>query len=174
MSATQKPTLSKPYVLPRTEAVYDIWFPSSREAPGRDRAKLIGAQTDGRLAQVHLVEPRGAAPPAHFHHDADETIYVIDGRVSVFLGEEQVEADRGAFLFVPKGAVHTWLVHSEHAELFLSLAPAGLEGFFAEVGFAVTPGVPTPRALDVDLQDMNQRAEADGVEFVGPPPTLDD
>jgi quercetin dioxygenase-like cupin family protein len=174
MGTIEKQTRNGPYVLTRDSGLYDVWFPSTPEARGRYRAKVAGAQTEGRLSQVHLVEPRGAAPPIHFHHDADETIYVIDGEINVFLDDERIDAGPGAFLFVPKGAVHTWLVRSQQAELFLSLAPAGLEGFFAEVGSAVIPGEPMPSGTDVDLQEMNRRAEAYGVEFVGPPPTLDD
>ena len=173
MSTIQQPVATHPYVLPATSGVYDVWFPSTPRAPGRYRAKVVGAQTDGRLSQVHIVEPRGAAPPRHLHHDADETLYVIDGEVSVFLGDERVEAGAGAFLFVSRGAVHTWLVRSEQAEILVSLAPAGLEGFFAEVGVPAVPGESNPSHMDVDLQEMNRRAEAYGVEFVGPPPTLD-
>jgi quercetin dioxygenase-like cupin family protein len=174
MSTDEKPIASEPYVLSGDAGVYDIWFPSNPRAPGRYRAKVAGEQTESRLSQVHLVEQRGAAPPVHLHHNADETLYVIDGDVSVFLGDERIEAGPGAFVFVPKGAVHTWLVRSQQAELFLSLAPAGLEGFFAEVGVPAVPGEPSPGPMDVDPQDMNRRAEPYGVEFLGPPPTLDD
>ncbi len=75
---------------------------------------------------------------------------------------------------MPKGAVHTWLVRSEDAEALITLAPSGLEGFFAEVGVPVVPGEPNPSQVEVDLEEMNRKAEAYGVEFVGPPPTLDE
>jgi quercetin dioxygenase-like cupin family protein len=174
MSTVEKPILSEPYVLSRHAGVYDVWFPSTPQARARYRAKVAGEQTQGRLSQIHLVEPRGAAPPVHLHHDADETLYVIEGDVSVFLGDDRIEAGPGAFIFVPRGAVHTWLVRSEQAELFLTLVPAGLEGFFAEVGSAAITGEPMPREMDVDTDELNRRAEAYGVEFRGPPPTLAD
>ena len=85
---------NKAYVLAEDAGVYDIWFPSVPREPGRYRAKVAADQTAGRLSQVHMVERRGAAPPVHMHHDADETLYVIDGEVSVFLGDERVEAER--------------------------------------------------------------------------------
>lgn len=164
---------NKAYVLAEDAGVYDIWFPSVPREPGRYRAKVAAEQTAGRLSQVHMVERRGAAPPVHMHHDADETLYVIDGEVSVFLGDERIEAGAGSYVFVPKRAVHTWLVRSRQASMLLTLAPAGLEGFFAEVGLPASPGEPS-KPIDVDLQEMNRRAEAYGVEFLGPPPTLDD
>lgn len=172
MSTVQKPT-ARGYVSPREAGVYDIWFPSTPRDPGRYRAKVVGAQTEGRLAQVHMIEHRGAAAPLHLHHDADETFYVMDGEMSVFLGDERIEARAGSFVFVPRLTVHSWLVVSEQAEALLTLAPAGLEAFFAEAGVAAVPGEPHP-TIEVDLDEMNRRAEAFGVEFVGPPPTLDD
>jgi mannose-6-phosphate isomerase-like protein (cupin superfamily) len=174
VSTLEKPTANGAYVLSSDTGAYDICFPSTPQAPGRYRAKVAGEQTDGRLSQIHIIEPRGAAPPLHLHHDADETFYLIDGEISVFLGDERVEAGAGAFLFVPKGTVHTWLVRSEQAEALVTLAPAGLESFFAEAGVPAVPGEPNANQMDVDLQEMNRIAEAYGVEFVGPPPTLDD
>ncbi len=173
MSTVEKATNDEPYVIPTDGGIYDVWFPSTPHEPGRYRAKVVGAQTEGRLSQVHLVEPRGAAPPVHLHTDADETIYVIAGQLSVFLGEERLEAGPGAFLFVPRGSIHTWLVRSEKAEMLLSLAPAGLEGFFGEVGLPVLPRETEPREMAVDLEEMNRRAVAYGVRFLGPPPALD-
>lgn len=163
----------QPYLLPKEVGVRDLWFPSNPEKPGRYSIKVAAEQSERRLSQVHMIEARGAAPPVHLHRDADETIYVIDGELSIFLGDERLEAGAGSFLFVPKGAVHTWLVRSAHAEALVTLAPAGLEGFFAEVGAAVVPGALHPGPIDVDPEGMNRRAAAYGVEILGPPPTLD-
>jgi quercetin dioxygenase-like cupin family protein len=173
VSTIDKPTANEPYVVPSNSGVYDVWFPSTPQEPGRYRAKVVGAETEGRLSQIHLVEAKGAAPPVHLHHDADETIYIIDGQVTILLGEERIEAGPGAFLFVPRGSVHTWLVRSDEAEMLLTLAPAGLERFFAEVGLPIRPGEGRPRQIAVDVEEMNRKAEAYGVEFLGPPPTLD-
>jgi quercetin dioxygenase-like cupin family protein len=172
VSTIEKPSTNQPYVLPRDAGVYDVWFPSTPREPGRYSAKVAGEQTSGRLSQVHIVEPRGAAPPVHLHHDADETFYVIGGEITVFLGDERIDARPGDFLFVPKGAVHTWLVRSARAEALVTLAPAGLEDFFAEVGVPVLAGEPAPGQMNLDLEEMNRKAEAYGVEFLGPPPTL--
>jgi quercetin dioxygenase-like cupin family protein len=173
MSTIEKPTTNEPYVLDGNAGIYDIWFPSIPREPGRYRAKVVGEQTARRLAQVHMLERRGAAAPVHLHHDADETLYVIDGEVSVFLGDVRIEAGAGAFVFVPRGAVHTWLVRSEQAAMLLTLAPAGLESWFAEVGIPAVPGELMARQMDVDPEEMNRSAEAYGVEFLGPPPMLD-
>jgi quercetin dioxygenase-like cupin family protein len=174
MSTIETAAPGEAFVLRKDVGISDFWFPSNPETPGRYSVKLAGAQTEGRLAQVHLIEYRGAAPPLHRHLDADETIYVVDGELSIFFGDERVEAGAGAFFSVPKGVVHTWLVRSERAEALLTLAPAGLERFFVEVGAPVVPGELKPVRMEINPDEMNRRAEAYGVEFVGPPPTLDD
>ena len=161
---------ASPYVLPSEAGLTDLWFPSNPESLGWYRIKVGGQQTARRLAQVHMIEHRGAAPPLHRHVDADETIYVIDGEFAIFFGDARADARAGDFFFVPKGAVHTWLVRSDRAEALLTLAPAGLESFFVEVGVA---GSEHPRAIDVDPDEMNRRAGAYGVEILGPPPTLE-
>ncbi|HYZ78785.1 MAG TPA: hypothetical protein VE596_15580 [Gaiellaceae bacterium] len=52
----------------------------------------------------------------------------------------------------------------------MTLAPAGLEGFFAEAGIPAAAGEPKPTQIHVYLEEMNRRAEAYRVEFVAPPP----
>jgi quercetin dioxygenase-like cupin family protein len=173
VTTIEKRTAGEAYVLAKDVGVNDFWFPSNPDRPGRYSVKVAAEQTEHRLSQVHVIERRGAAPPVHLHLDADETIYVIDGELSIFLDDERVEARAGAFLFVPKGSVHTWLVRSERAEALLTLAPAGLESFFAEVGTPVVAGEPDPGPMDVDPDEMNRRARTYGVEILGPPPTLD-
>jgi hypothetical protein len=59
-------------------------------------------------------------------------------------------------------------------ELMVTLAPAGLETFFAEVGSPVGPGERKPTEMTIDVEEVNRRGERHGVEFVGPPQTLDD
>lgn len=166
-----KTDANTPYVLTRDVGVADVWFPSSPKGMGRYSTKVSARETEGRLFQMHSAEPRGAAPPVHTHQ-GNETLYIIRGELTIFLGDERVEAGPGDFVAVPKGAEHTWLVRSEDAELLVTLAPAGLEGFFAEFGIPVVAGQPTPGPTTLDPEQTARRAGAYGLEFLGPPPTL--
>jgi mannose-6-phosphate isomerase-like protein (cupin superfamily) len=162
----------QPYLLPHDRGVTDVWFPSSPLGLGRYSIKVSAAQSEGRLFQMHERDVRGAAPPMHTHA-GDETLYIINGEVSVFLGDERLEAGAGSFVMVPKRSLHSWLVRSEEAELLVTLAPAGLEGFFTEFGVPVVPGAPKPDLFAIDPEKSARRADAYGLEFLGPPPTLD-
>jgi mannose-6-phosphate isomerase-like protein (cupin superfamily) len=171
-SGTMEIKTNEPYVLPKGIGLHDVWFPYPTAVVGRYNIKTTSEQTRGRLSQVHVMDERGAASPMHIHRDYDETYYLIDGEMTFFVGDEQIGAEAGSYTFVPQGVRHCFLVRSERAEFLLTFAPAGLEGFFAEVGTPVGTGAALPEPRKVDPEDMNRRAGVYRVEFVGPPPTL--
>jgi uncharacterized cupin superfamily protein len=51
--------------------------------------------------------PRLIAPP-HLHFHDDEAWYVLEGRLMVRVGDEEVEARAGSAVFVPRGTRHTY------------------------------------------------------------------
>ena len=51
--------------------------------------------------------PRLIAPP-HVHHRDDEAWYVLEGRLFVRVGDQDVEARAGSAVFVPRGTGHTY------------------------------------------------------------------
>ena len=167
-------TVNEPYVLPKDAGMMDVWWPFN-PAPvvGRLSTKVTGEQTQGRLFQMHVTDGRGAAPPLHIHHDADETFYVIEGEMTIFVGDERVEAGAGDFVFGPKGVPHAYLVQSDRAEFLVAFAPAGIEGFFAEIAPQVVPGKPTHDPVEPDPEEFARIAGRYAVEIVGPPPTLE-
>jgi Cupin domain len=120
------------------------------------RPKLVGEQTAGRLAVWEAVLPFGAAPPLH-SHPQDETFYVLDGEVTIWLVEPDAVANRqalatdtvraeevtaavpswvathgrrcgvGAAAFAPSGTPHTFRVESDTARMLILSTPAGIE-----------------------------------------------
>jgi mannose-6-phosphate isomerase-like protein (cupin superfamily) len=163
-----------------TAGVTDFWLPF---VPGVSRisTKISGEQTEGRLLQIRSTDSRGAAPPLHIHHEADETWYVIDGRLTVFVGDERIEAGPGDFVFGPMGVPHAFLVTSERAETLITFSPAGtkgrmgygVDGFFREAAVPAAPGEAPPDPTDADPEELGRLMMEYGIETVGPPPTLD-
>jgi mannose-6-phosphate isomerase-like protein (cupin superfamily) len=179
MTLTKEQSVAnEPYALPKDAGITDIWFPASA---GRWTTKAAAQQTEGRLLQLHGREPRGAAPPLHIHHDADEAFYVLEGELTIFVGDERIEVGAGDFVLGPKGIPHTFLVRSERAEVFVTFTPAGtegpfgfgLDGFFREIGIPVVPGEAPPEPVPPDPEEFARRAALYGIEIVGPPPTLE-
>ncbi len=124
---------------------------------------LRGDATNGRLAVVELHEVRGHEPPRHLHANEDEIVYVLEGVLTVWVGADAHRATVGSCLFLPRGTEHGYAVESAGARLLVVLAPAGLEGFFAEAGVSRT-GTGVERLIGV--------AARYGVAITGPPPTV--
>jgi quercetin dioxygenase-like cupin family protein len=131
---------------------------STREA---NVAVLVrGEETAGRCGLVETVEERGAQPPRHLHHSEDETLYVIEGSLSVWVAGEWVEAPAGTALFLPRGIEHALLARSEKARVLSFFAPAGFEGFHVEMA---TMG-------PLDVERLVTTAARYGCEIAGPTP----
>ena len=163
-------TATTPYTLLEEEGLSDVWFYGG----ARIRVKTDGTRTGGRLYQAHLVEQRGSGPPLHIHHNADETFYVVEGEVDIVVGDVRVEAAPGDFVFGPRGVPHAYVVRSEEAELFVTFAPASMDGFFEQIGgIPVVPGEAAPAAAYPDPAEFTGAAAGWGVEIVGPPLTIE-
>ncbi len=85
-------------------------------APGEGRRYPMGRMTavfkaDGdETAQGYSIsewwlEPNTSGPGAH-SHDEDDVFYVLEGTMSVLVGERWVDAPAGAFVLVPGGTTH--------------------------------------------------------------------
>ena len=83
--------ITQPYHLPR-EAGPARWHLGALLT-----FKATSEQTAGRLWAKELLAERGMATPMHRHSREDEAFYVLDGEVSVYVGEEVVRARAGRF-----------------------------------------------------------------------------
>jgi quercetin dioxygenase-like cupin family protein len=82
----------------------------------------------------HPMSPRALAAPLHRHTREDEYSYVTEGRVGALLGDDVMVAGPGDLIFKPRDQWHTfWNAGDEPARLLEIIAPAGFEGFFAEL-----------------------------------------
>jgi quercetin dioxygenase-like cupin family protein len=91
------------------------------------RMKLTGEETGGRFALWEGVLPHGAAPPLH-SHPQDETFYILDGEMTVWLADEEGRVCRaGAVVYAPAGMPHAFRVESDTARVLTISTPAGIE-----------------------------------------------
>ena len=69
--------------------------------------KVASADTRGAYGLIeYMAAPGFEGPPAHIHPEMEEAFYVLDGRLTVRLGDHTVQADAGAFFLVPRGGSH--------------------------------------------------------------------
>ena len=92
---------------------------------------LRGEQTEGRLALVEMRLPPGfAGPPLHIHGAWDEGFYVLEGEVTIQIGNRVFVASHGMFAFAPRETPHTFANRSvEEARILVVLTPAGFERY---------------------------------------------
>jgi len=75
--------------------------------------KVIGS-TENSFVIAEWQDPGGPPGPArliaplHVHFNDDEAWYVLEGTLRVRRGDEEVEANAGAAVFVPRGIPHTY------------------------------------------------------------------
>ena len=134
-------------------------------AGGRLTFKAMADATGGALTVIEATAAPGEGPPVHVHRDQDETIYVLDGRYLVKLGERYVDAPEGAFVFIPRGTPHAWQnAGADVARFVVTLAPADarFERFFLR--YSELP--PDERGADAFARIAR---ETQAMEVLGPP-----
>lgn len=144
------------------------------------RFMVDAAQTDGGFSLVeHPMSAHALAAPLHRHLREDEYSYVLDGRMGAILGDDVVEAGPGDLVFKPRGQWHTfWNAGEAPCRILELIAPAGFEGFFAELvdlgGITkadpdVLHGLCDRYALEIDPSSVPGLVERFGVRFPAEP-----
>lgn len=133
--------------------------------------RLDASDTGGALAIADELGRAGLATPLHRHSREDETLIVLDGEVTAWIGDETRTARAGDAVWLPRGVPHAFRVDSETARVLNIVGPAGFETFFREIGeparAAELPPAPTSPP---DAAKLATAAAALGVEILGPPP----
>jgi quercetin dioxygenase-like cupin family protein len=91
--------------------------------------KLAGEQSGGDWAVVEWRVRAGDDPPMHTHTREDETLYVLDGAITAYVGGEKIDVEAGSYAALPKNVPHGLTVRGEEARLLVALEPAGAEYF---------------------------------------------
>ena len=92
--------------------------------------KLVGEESGGDWAVVEWRLRAGDEPPIHIHTREDETLYVLEGAITAFVGDQRIEVEAGSYAALPKDVPHGLSVRGNEARLLVTLAPAGTEYLF--------------------------------------------
>jgi quercetin dioxygenase-like cupin family protein len=135
------------------------------------RFLATGAETGGKYATIEAVVPPGGGPPPHTHSREEESFFVLEGEITFTVNGERLVAGPGTFANMPVGSLHAFKNESDRtARMLFSVAPAGLEEMFFEVGMPLPPGstsapLPTPE----EIGRLVAAAPRYGVEIMPPP-----
>ena len=120
---TRKPILSEPNDQPSYAVGKDVYT-----------FVVTGTDTNGAFALFDGIIPPGGGPPPHCH-GYEETLFVIEGELTVFHDHSRTVVKKNAVLHVPG-----WVPHmlknftSSPTRVICVTSPPGLEDQFAEIG----------------------------------------
>jgi len=105
------------------------------------RFLATGEETDGNYATWEALVPPGGGPPPHVHSREQESFYILEGEITFRVNGETIIATSGTFANMPIGSLHSFKNETEQlARMIISIAPAGLENMFFEVGVPLAEG----------------------------------
>lgn len=122
-----------------------------------------GSSTGGRITLIeHTVAPATMAGPPHVHRGEDELTVLLEGELTVLVGERLSTVSAGESVWKPREVAHAfWNAADRPARLLEIVAPAGLEEYFAALAGLFSGGrMP-------DLRQIAPLASDYGLEFVG-------
>jgi mannose-6-phosphate isomerase-like protein (cupin superfamily) len=99
--------------------------------------RTSASDTGGAFEVIEYVGP--ATPPPHVHRSHDEAFYILQGSFRFILGQDTVSVAQGGFVRVPRGTRHGFTVEPGSRALLFTI-PAGLVGFFRELGAGLSEG----------------------------------
>ena len=131
-----------------------------------------GEQSGGAYSLSETWGARGNMPPLHVHSRSEETFYVLEGDVRLFLGDREVELAAGQAALAPRGVPHTYRVESDRARWLVINSPAGYEQFLRAAGEPAPRDELPPAGWHSDLAALARAAAEQGIEILGPPGSL--
>ena len=122
--------------------------------------------TNGQFALIEFSGSPGGEPPMHIHTHEDEFFYLLEGKLKVYRGEEELILKPGDSGFLPRKVPHTFKILSSHARGLVYITPGGFEGYFREMGEpAAGPASPKLKAPPT-LAKIVSVAKRYGITFV--------
>jgi mannose-6-phosphate isomerase-like protein (cupin superfamily) len=132
--------------------------------------KAGAEETDGRFDLMDQTMPPGYAVPRHVHHGEDEAWYILEGEMTFYWGDREIQAGPQSWVFAPKDVAHTFKVGDRGARALTLTSPSGFARFVEEFGVPARElTVPPPGPLDEAR--LLELARKYNFEVLGPPPT---
>jgi quercetin dioxygenase-like cupin family protein len=128
--------------------------------------KVTAADTNGAFMLFEDEMDKGKCTPLHTH-PAEETMYLVEGRVRMHLAGTDHDIDSGGVVVAPRGVPHAFLVLSDTARVLWLHTPATCEGFY----LAASEPYDEHAEHVVDFDRVRAAGQsAGGIDIIGPPP----
>lgn len=119
---------AEPYVLAPGETRREVRF-----AAGEMVLHAGPEDTAGALSIFQGTIRPNAGPPLHIHDAEDESLLVLEGELTVQLGEQRHVVGPGGFVWMPRGVPHAFANHGTVDVRAVGInTPGGIERMFTE------------------------------------------
>ena len=127
----------------------------------------LGEDTGGAFTLFEeAIAPQDKALP-HLHHEEDQAFYILEGNYEFVCDGRAFAAGAGSFVYVPRGAVHSYEnVGTKPGRILILSTPAGgTERIFFELGESVTESSTPPPAAPLDLAAFRATVQKHGSDI---------
>lgn len=133
--------------------------------------RATSADTNNQFWLAEQTSNLGYASPIHVHSREDELFYVLDGELSIEIGDQMYRPTPGSTVFAPRNIPHSYKVESARARWLVLGTPGGFDGWFFDTGKpAQSLEVPEFNPADFpDFGDVIASVQAYGGQVLGPP-----
>lgn len=97
------------------------------------------ATTAGRSTTFEELCPPGVVAPPHVHDTEEEAFFVLEGNLVFLLGDREIDAPPGTYVYIAPGTVHGFRCDSPVGRVFNTLVPGGFDHGISQ------HGVPAPK-----------------------------
>jgi quercetin dioxygenase-like cupin family protein len=129
--------------------------------------KATAADTGGQMTIVEMTEPPGAEAPRHVHHREDESFWILEGDVTLRVGDATIEASAGDYAFGPRDIPHSYKVGESGCRMLFICTPGGFEGLVRAMSEpAESRTLPPPGDEPPNMERIAAIAETYGCELL--------
>jgi quercetin dioxygenase-like cupin family protein len=134
--------------------------------------RATGDTTHGRLSLVEYFAPPGSESPWHVHRTEDESFYVIEGSMTLIVGEEHqmISLSAGGFAFGPRNVPHGFRVTSDYPARMLFMTTGGEFAKFVLEASQPASRLSLPEPTAPDIPKLTQIAGQHDMGILGPLP----
>jgi quercetin dioxygenase-like cupin family protein len=128
--------------------------------------KATAADTGGQMTIVEVTCAPGYEAPLHVHHREDEAFWILDGQVTLYVGEQTIEASAGDYAFGPRDIPHRFSVGEAGCRMLFICTPGGFEGLVMDMSEPAPTRTLPPPAGPPDLEWVRAIAKRHGAELL--------
>jgi quercetin dioxygenase-like cupin family protein len=127
---------------------------------GEPLAFLVTGENTKHTSMFEWTVPAGFSTGLHVHRVQEETFYVLEGECAWQIGDRQICARPGTYVFIPPGIPHNIRNATDKpAKLIMTVSPPGHEHYFEELAKLTARGGPPDANAIAELRgryDTNQ------------------